>query len=117
MLFDKGISKSAEFEIPIIVIGNLRVGGTGKTPHTEWLIEQLKQKYKVGMLSRGYGRRTKGFRWVEENDSAVNCGDEPLQVKRKFPDVAVAVGEERISAIPEMLAEKELDVIVLDDGS
>lgn len=114
--FDSGSKRSVEFDIPIIVFGNLRVGGTGKTPHTEWLITKLSDKYKIGVLSRGYGRKSKGFRWVMDNDDPTISGDEPLQIKKKFKNISVAVCEDRVEAVPFMLAEVELDLIILDDA-
>lgn len=115
-LFDWNVLKSVAFDIPIIVIGNIRVGGTGKTPHTEWILNKLGAEYKLGVLSRGYGRNSKGFRWVQTNSKVTEVGDEPLQIKNKFPDVPVAVCEDRVVAIPEMLASFELDAIILDDA-
>jgi tetraacyldisaccharide 4'-kinase len=114
--FDAGSKRSVEFDIPIIVVGNLRVGGTGKTPHIEWLISKLTDQYKIGVLSRGYGRKSKGFRWVLENDTSDISGDEPLQIKQKFKNISVAVCEDRVEAVPLMLAEEELDLILLDDA-
>lgn len=114
--FDRGILRSTQFEIPCVVIGNLNVGGTGKTPHTKWLLDLMKE-YRCGVLSRGYGRKTRGFRWVSEQDSADLCGDEPLMLKRQLPHVAVAVAEDRVLGVAEMLADDpDLDLIVLDDA-
>jgi len=115
-MFDRGMLKSIEFDVPVIAIGNLRVGGTGKTPCTEWLLELFQSEYKVAMLSRGYGRRTKGFRWVNAADTAKESGDEPVQVKQKFPDVPIAVCEDRATGIVQMLADVDADVILLDDA-
>lgn len=98
-------------------MGNLAVGGTGKTPMTEYLIRLLEQQYKVATLSRGYKRKTKGFAIAEENTTALDIGDEPMQLHKKFPGVAVAVAEERIVGIPQLLHAKPLtEVIILDDG-
>lgn len=115
-LFDWKILRSVQFDIPIIVIGNLRVGGTGKTPHTEWLLRKLSSQYKLGVLSRGYGRKTKGFLWVNKDSTAEEVGDEPLQIKLKYPQVPVAVCEDRVVAVTEMLADYDLDAIILDDA-
>ena len=116
-LFDWKILKSATFNFPIICIGNLAIGGTGKTPMTEYLIEQLKIDYKISTLSRGYKRRTRGFAIANENTTAIEIGDEPMQFHQKFPDVLVAVGEERLFAIPQILHQKpETEVIILDDA-
>lgn len=116
-MFDKGILKQTSFDIPVIALGNLSTGGTGKTPHTEFLISHLRKKYHVGMLSRGYGRKSKGFKVVDTKSEASLVGDEPLQVKRKFPETAVAVCEDRETGIPFLLAEyPETQVILLDDA-
>lgn len=115
-MFDWKLLRSVEFDIPVIVIGNLRVGGTGKTPHTEWLLQKLGSEYKLGVLSRGYGRKTKGFLWVNENSTAQDVGDEPLQIKKKYRNIPVAVCEDRVVAVTEMLADYDLDAIILDDA-
>jgi tetraacyldisaccharide 4'-kinase len=115
-MFDNGMLKSMEFDVPTISIGNLRVGGTGKTPCTEWLLEKLGSQYKIAVLSRGYGRRTKGFRWVNVTDSARDVGDESLQVKQKFPVVPIAVSEDRVTGIVQLLADEPVDLILLDDA-
>jgi tetraacyldisaccharide 4'-kinase len=116
-LFDKNIKKSAAFNFPIICVGNLATGGTGKTPMTEYLIELLQQTFAVATLSRGYKRKTKGFAIANERTTALEIGDEPMQFHEKFPDVTVAVGEERIEAIPQLLHDKpNTEVIILDDG-
>lgn len=116
-LYHTGVFSQTTFTLPIISIGNLSVGGTGKTPHVEYLLQHIQGKYHVAMLSRGYGRSTSGFRWVTQADSANTVGDEPRQVASKFTRVKVAVGEQRALAIPYMLAdEPQLEVIVLDDA-
>ena len=116
-LYDLGYKPSAAFEIPVIVVGNLAVGGTGKTPMVEYLIRLLRPTFKVATLSRGYGRSTKGFRIVTANDNAGSVGDEPFQLYRKFDAaVPVAVGEERAMAIPLLLHDFELDALILDDA-
>jgi tetraacyldisaccharide 4'-kinase len=116
-LFDKNIKKSASFNFPIICVGNLATGGTGKTPMTEYLIELLQPTFAVATLSRGYKRKTKGFAIANERTTALEIGDEPMQFHEKFPDVIVAVGEERIVAIPQLLHDKpSTQVIILDDG-
>lgn len=116
-LFDKQILKTAEFGLPLICVGNLSVGGTGKSPMVEYLIELLKDKFKVATLSRGYKRKTKGYLLANENTNALDIGDEPMQFHLKFPSVPVAVGEERIEAIPQLLHDcPETGVIVLDDA-
>lgn len=116
-LFDKNFLKSASFNFPIICVGNLAVGGTGKTPMTEYLVELLRGKFKVATLSRGYKRKTKGFAIATSRTTANEIGDEPMQFHLKFPDITVAVGEERLVAIPQLLHERpETEVIILDDA-
>jgi tetraacyldisaccharide 4'-kinase len=115
--FDLGIFKSEEFDIPVISVGNITVGGTGKTPHIEYLVRLLKDGFKVGVLSRGYKRKTKGFILADENSDAEMIGDEPFQVKRKFPGILVAVDADRSNGIKKILeAHKDIDVILLDDA-
>ncbi|MDR0791823.1 MAG: tetraacyldisaccharide 4'-kinase [Chitinophagaceae bacterium] len=116
-LFDKGIIKSTSFNLPIICVGNLTVGGTGKTPMVEYLINILREQYKIATISRGYRRRTSGYLLADENTTALDIGDEPMQFYVKHPDIAVAVGEERIIAVPQILDDKpETKVIILDDA-
>lgn len=117
-LYNIGSKKSIQFEIPVISVGNLTVGGTGKTPHVEYLIRLLNTQYKIATLSRGYGRKTKGFRLAKPKDTAEILGDEPLQFYQKFGNIiTIAVGEERALAIPSILLEKpETQVILLDDA-
>ncbi len=117
-MYENGILKSKEYDLPIISVGNISVGGTGKTPHVEYVLRMLKSDFKTAMLSRGYKRKTRGFRIVEADDDYTLCGDEPLQVKRKFgDDVVVAVCESRTEGV-EKLRElyPDLNVIVLDDA-
>ena len=116
-LFDLKILKSSRFNFPIICIGNLALGGTGKTPMTEWIVSQHKDKYKIAILSRGYKRRTKGFAIANEKSTALEIGDEPMQFFQKFKDVTVSVGEERLVAIPQILYQRpETELIILDDA-
>ena len=115
-LFDTGFKKSFEFEANVIGVGNLSVGGTGKSPMVEYLINLLADKYKVATLSRGYGRATKGFRIADTEDTAATIGDEPFQFYNKFKNISVTVGEERAVAIPHILAELDSDVILMDDA-
>lgn len=115
--YDLGILKSTAFDIPIISVGNLAVGGSGKTPMVEYLIRELKQDYKIATLSRGYGRDTKGFLWVENYLLPSQTGDEPLQIKRKFNNIAVAVCEDRVAGVNQILKDKpETNLILLDDA-
>lgn len=117
-LFSCGILKSQTFDIPVISVGNLAAGGTGKTPHTEMIIQLLKSKYTVGVLSRGYGRKTKGFRLLDSTATPQNCGDEPYQMYLKYgSSVTFAVCEKRTEGIKRMREENpKLQVIVLDDA-
>ena len=116
-LYDKNIYESASFGLPLICVGNLSVGGTGKSPMVEYLVKNLKDKFNVATLSRGYKRKTKGYALADENSSALEIGDEPMQFHLKFPDVPVAVGEERIDAIPQLLHDKPTtQCIILDDA-
>ena len=116
-LFDKNILRSAAFNLPIICVGNLAVGGTGKSPMVEWLIRLLKDQYPVAVLSRGYKRKTRGYALANASTTALDIGDEPMQFHTKFPDVTIAVGEERIVAIPQLLHDRpETRAIILDDA-
>lgn len=117
-LFDWDILKSKSFNIPVICIGNLAVGGTGKTPHTEYLIKLLHNEYHIAVLSRGYKRRTKGFVLANEKSTAHTIGDEPYQMHSKFPDVTIAVDEDRCHGIERLLTLKDpaVDMILLDDA-
>ncbi len=116
-LYDKKILRSATFGLPLICVGNLSVGGTGKSPMVEYLVQQLKDHAKTAILSRGYKRKTKGYALASENTTAIDIGDEPMQFYRKFPDVPVAVGEERIEAIPQLLHDKpDTELVILDDA-
>jgi tetraacyldisaccharide 4'-kinase len=116
-LYDRGIFKSSAFDFPIINVGNLAVGGSGKTPHVEYLIQLLKDEFKVATLSRGYGRNTRGYREVQLNDRASESGDEPLQIKQHFPDIRVFVNESRVEGVTKLLFDvPETDVILLDDA-
>ena len=116
-MYNKKILHSTSFALPLICIGNLSVGGTGKSPMVEYLVRLLKDKFKVATLSRGYKRRTKGYALANETSDALDIGDEPMQFHIKFPDVPVAVGEERLDAIPQLLHDRpETQVIILDDA-
>jgi tetraacyldisaccharide 4'-kinase len=111
------IIKPIKFSLPILSIGNLSVGGSGKTPHVEYLVNYLKNYIGVGVLSRGYNRKSTGFIWVEPYLSSDKVGDEPLQIKNKFPEVSVAVCESRVSGVSEMVGiNPALQVIILDDA-
>lgn len=118
-LFDYSFLKSQEFDIPIISVGNITVGGTGKTPHVEYLVSLLKDNFQVATLSRGYKRKSKGFQLAGDTPSVNQVGDEPKQIKLRFPDIEVAVDNKRVNGIKKLLENektKDLDVIILDDA-
>ena len=117
-MFKWGILKERTFGVPIIVVGNLSVGGTGKTPHVEYIIDLLKYKYHIGMISRGYKRATKGFVLATRRSTPADIGDEPYQIYQKFQrDISVAVCEDRVAGIEELLRiDPKINLIVLDDG-
>lgn len=115
--FDWGILKHEEFDIPVICIGNVTVGGTGKTPHTEYLVKLLQSKYRVGVLSRGYKRKSKGFVLATTETTSREIGDESFQIKQKFPDAIVAVDGNRRRGIKRMFdLENPPQIILLDDA-
>jgi tetraacyldisaccharide 4'-kinase len=112
--FDAGLFASRQFNIPIISVGNLEVGGAGKSPMTEYLIRLFKTDHKLATLSRGYGRETKGFVLAAPTSTATQIGDEPAQFKHKFPDVTVAVCEKRVDGIEQLITNH--DIILMDDA-
>ena len=115
--YDKNILKSSSFGLPVICVGNLSIGGTGKSPMVEFLVSHLKDRFKLATLSRGYKRKTRGYALANENSTALDVGDEPMLFHLKFPDVPVAVGEERLVAIPQLLHDKpKTELIILDDA-
>lgn len=116
-MFDWRLLKSYKFDKPVICIGNLSFGGSGKTPHTEYLVDLLSQKYRVAILSRGYKRKSKGFVRATKGMSFKDIGDEPMQYLKKFDNVQVAVDEKRVDGIKKLFsADPSLDVILLDDA-
>ena len=116
-LFEMGVLKSRSFQIPIISVGNITVGGTGKTPHVEYMVRLLKDQFHVAVLSRGYKRKSKGFIKADNQTTMPEIGDEPYQMKQKFTDVTIAVDKNRCHGI-DLLTEQDdkLDVILLDDA-
>jgi tetraacyldisaccharide 4'-kinase len=115
--FDKQILPSTTFNLPVICIGNLAVGGTGKSPMVEFLIKKLKDRFEIAVLSRGYKRKTKGYALADATSTALDIGDEPMQFHSKFPEVTIAVGEERVFAIPQLLHDHpNTRTIILDDA-
>lgn len=116
-LYDKKYLSSASFNLPLICVGNLSVGGTGKSPMVEYLLRLLHPRFTVATVSRGYKRKTRGYVLATENTTALEIGDEPMQFHLNFPKVAVAVGEERIVAIPQLLHDHpDTQAIILDDA-
>ncbi len=116
-LFDAGLLRREKFDIPIICVGNITVGGTGKTPMAEMIIDYMSRRHRVALLSRGYGRRTKGYLEVTNKSHYLDVGDEPLQIKLKFPETLVVVCEKRVEGIKRIRQQHpEIDLIILDDG-
>jgi len=115
LFYDCGWLKQTVFDVPVIVVGNLAVGGTGKSPMVEYLIRMLVNDYQVATLSRGYGRTSRGYREVYVEDTAELTGDEPLQFKRKFPEITVAVCEDRVEGVRKLVGLGH-EVILLDDA-
>lgn len=118
-LFDWGVYKECRFDIPVISVGNITVGGTGKTPHTEYLIRLLQKTHRVAVLSRGYKRKSKGFVLAEQDTPVAMIGDEPFQMKQKFPEIYMAVDKDRCHGI-EQLCDEHIapgtEVVILDDA-
>jgi tetraacyldisaccharide 4'-kinase len=115
--YDKGFFRSYTFSVPVIAVGNLSTGGTGKSPQTEYLIRLLKDNYRVATLSRGYKRKSQGFVLADANANAETLGDEPYQFHNKFPDITVAVDADRKNGIEQLLSlSPKPEVIILDDA-
>lgn len=114
--YNKGFFKSTRFDIPVIAVGNLSVGGTGKTPQIEYLIRLLQDSYKVAVLSRGYKRKTEGFILLKDEHSAEDVGDEPLQFYKKFSKISVAVDANRVNGIQQLKQRVHPDIVLLDDA-
>ncbi len=115
--FDLKLLKSKVFDFPIISVGNLTVGGTGKTPHIEFLIELLLPSFHVAVLSRGYKRKTKGYVYASKNATPSSIGDEPYQIHSKYKGISLAVSEKRTIGVERLLERKKKpDVILLDDA-
>ena len=116
-MFNIGLLKSRAFDIPVISVGNITVGGTGKTPHVEYLIRLLHDTFHVAVLSRGYKRTSKGYIKATPQSTMPEIGDEPYQMKQKFPDITVAVDKDRCHGIEQLMADdQQLDVVLLDDA-
>lgn len=118
-LFDAEILKSKSYSIPVISVGNITVGGAGKTPHVEYLIDLLRDEMQVAVLSRGYKRKSRGYVVADENTTMRDIGDEPFQIKQKFEGVYVAVDKDRCHGIDHLISDedtKDVEVILLDDA-
>ena len=117
LLFDIGVLRSKSFDIPVIAVGNITVGGTGKTPHVEYLVRLLQKTFHVAVLSRGYKRQTSGYLEATCDSTSRDIGDEPAQMKQKFPEIVVAVDKKRTRGINRLMADKpELEAVLLDDA-
>jgi tetraacyldisaccharide 4'-kinase len=117
LLYQSKIFTRTSFDVPIICIGNISVGGTGKTPHIEWLIRELQATYKPAVLSRGYKRKTTGYVLGDAQATPASVGDEPFQIAQKFPEITVAVSENRVLGIPHLLGDApQTQVVLMDDG-
>lgn len=117
IFFDIGIFKENKFNIPIIGVGNITVGGTGKTPHSQYISELLQKKFKIAILSKGYGRKTKEFKYVNINSNCNEVGDEPLQMKKNLQKEIVAVDHKRVNGVNKIIKEHpEVNCIILDDA-
>ena len=117
-LYDWGVFSSASFDIPVVSVGNLTVGGTGKTPHVEYIVEYLASVYNIAVVSRGYKRRTKGFVLASSHSTPDSIGDEPYQIYRKYGNrIKVAVCENRAKGIRALLEiDPNINLVILDDG-
>lgn len=118
-MFELGILKSKSYDIPVIAVGNITVGGAGKTPHVEHLVRLLHDKVKVAVLSRGYKRKSRGYVLADKQSTARDIGDEPYQMMKKFPDIHIAVDKKRCHGIDRLITDestKDTDVILLDDA-
>ena len=117
LAYDRGLIRSTSFELPVVVVGNLNVGGTGKSPHIEYLVSLLMKDYFIAVLSRGYKRKSTGFQLADKNSNSMLIGDEPLQFYKKFEDIIVAVDGDRVNGINKLLKlKKPPEVILLDDA-
>ncbi|MDQ3192357.1 MAG: tetraacyldisaccharide 4'-kinase, partial [Bacteroidota bacterium] len=117
LFFDYGILPEKMFKIPVISVGNLSTGGTGKTPHIEYLVRLLKEDFNPSVLSRGYGRKVSGFILADETKTSRDIGDEPLQIKKKYKDIVVAVSGSRVNGINKLLSiHPEINAVLLDDA-
>lgn len=116
VFYDMNWFKSTSFNIPIFVVGNLSVGGTGKTPHTEYLVRVFQDKFKTAVLSRGYKRKTKGYLLADDSVTSESMGDESFQIFKKFPKIKVAVSEDRKTGIQRLIDDEKVEVLLMDDA-
>lgn len=116
LFFDLGWLKSKQFDLPVICVGNITVGGTGKTPHTEYLIRLLSDTFQVAVLSRGYKRKSKGLVWAQPDTPIEELGDEPFQMWKKFPDIQMVVDRNRCEGIEFIRQQQTSEVVILDDA-
>ena len=119
LMFDEGVLKSKSFPLPVICVGNITVGGTGKTPHTEYLIRLLSKEHQVAVLSRGYKRKSEGYVLATEKTPMAEIGDEPYQMKQKFPKIHMAVDKDRCHGIEQLMGKDvkpQTEVVILDDA-
>ena len=119
LMFDEGVLKSKSFPLPVICVGNITVGGTGKTPHTEYLIRLLSKEHQVAVLSRGYKRKSEGYVLATEKTPMAEIGDEPYQMKHKFPMIHMAVDKDRCHGIEQLMGKDvkpQTEVVILDDA-
>ena len=116
-MYNRGLLKSSKFSLPVINVGNLNMGGTGKSPHVEYLIRLLKDQHRLATLSRGFGRTERGFQIGDRWSTAAQLGDEPLQFQKKFGnEITVAVEADRVLGALDLFTEREIDVLLLDDA-
>lgn len=116
LLYDKGFLRQASFNAPVICVGNITVGGTGKTPCIEYIAGELSRDHIPGLVSRGYRRKTKGVVIAKPSSDAFEIGDEPFQISQRFPSMPIVVGEKRVEAIASLLSSSKADVVLMDDG-
>ena len=117
LFFEIGIFKQNKFNIPIVGVGNITVGGTGKTPHSQYISKLLQNNFKIAVLSKGYGRKTKGFKYVNIDSNYVDVGDEPLQMKKNLPELIIAVDHKRVNGVNKIMKEHpDVNCIILDDA-
>jgi len=116
-LFDLRMLRSTGFDLPVVSIGNITIGGTGKTPHVEMLVRMLKRDFRIAVLSRGYKRKSTGYTMASRHSMVSDIGDEPMQIKNKFPEISVAVDSDRVHGVNKLLRSKHRpEIVILDDA-